>query len=257
MFIGNRIAEIRELTRPEHWNYVNTKHNPADQGTRGLSAKQMTENSLWIKGPAFLEQDAEFWPEQPIILKQCFLASTNEQPIRPRFTNFDPKIIDTQRFSQWLRLRHLVYSIKKLRKPHTERAELLKQSEQFLFQLSQQQSFEEEINHLNTSGRVLHRSRLISCTPFIDNFSLIRSNSRLRNSEATLASATPILLDARNRIVQLYVKSCTRRKEMQVKKHSYTIFNWNSGYFKDAALSKRSFPVAEIVDDKNNSTANQ
>ena len=38
MYIGNRICEIRDLTSTNQWNYVNTKDNPADQGTRGLTA---------------------------------------------------------------------------------------------------------------------------------------------------------------------------------------------------------------------------
>ena len=33
MYIGNRIAEIRDLTSTNQWNYVNTKDSPADQGT--------------------------------------------------------------------------------------------------------------------------------------------------------------------------------------------------------------------------------
>ena len=36
MYIGNRIAEIRDLTSTYQLNYVNAKDNPADQGTRGL-----------------------------------------------------------------------------------------------------------------------------------------------------------------------------------------------------------------------------
>ncbi|XP_075257361.1 uncharacterized protein LOC142349564 [Convolutriloba macropyga] len=54
MYIGNRIAEIRDLTNTNQWNYVNTKDNPADQGTRGLTATEMTEKSLWLQGPQFL-----------------------------------------------------------------------------------------------------------------------------------------------------------------------------------------------------------
>ena len=54
MYIGNRFAEIRDLTSTNQWNYVNTKDNPADQGTRGLKVTEMTEKSLWFQGPQFL-----------------------------------------------------------------------------------------------------------------------------------------------------------------------------------------------------------
>ena len=54
VYIGNRIAEIRDLTSIYQWNYVNTKDNPADQGTRGLKVTEITEKSLWLQGPQFL-----------------------------------------------------------------------------------------------------------------------------------------------------------------------------------------------------------
>ena len=46
MHIANRIAEIRDLTSTNQWNYVNTKNNPADQVTRGVTVTEMTEKPL-------------------------------------------------------------------------------------------------------------------------------------------------------------------------------------------------------------------
>ena len=54
MHIGNRITDIRDLTSTNQWNYLNTKDNPTDQGTRGLKVTEMTEKSLWLLGPQFL-----------------------------------------------------------------------------------------------------------------------------------------------------------------------------------------------------------
>ena len=54
MYSGNRISEIRDLTSTNQWNYVNTKDNPADQGTRGLTATEMTEKFFLLQGPMFL-----------------------------------------------------------------------------------------------------------------------------------------------------------------------------------------------------------
>ena len=53
MYIGNRIAEIRDLTSLNQWNYVNTKANPADQGTRGLKVTDLTEKSLDYRDHSF------------------------------------------------------------------------------------------------------------------------------------------------------------------------------------------------------------
>ena len=53
IYIGNGIAKITDLTLTNLWNNVNTRNNPADQRTRGLTATQRTEKSLWLYGPQF------------------------------------------------------------------------------------------------------------------------------------------------------------------------------------------------------------
>ena len=38
VFVANRVAEILELTTTDEWNYVQSWDNPADAGSRGISA---------------------------------------------------------------------------------------------------------------------------------------------------------------------------------------------------------------------------
>ena len=57
--VAKRVTEILELTAVDEWNHVPTVDNPANAGTRGLSAKEST----WLKGPAFLRTSD--WPFQP------------------------------------------------------------------------------------------------------------------------------------------------------------------------------------------------
>ena len=61
-FVANRISEILELTTTDEWYHVQTADNPADAGTRGLSAKALLE-SCWLKGPEFLRTSD--WPFKP------------------------------------------------------------------------------------------------------------------------------------------------------------------------------------------------
>ena len=53
IFVANRVCEILEYTSVDHWNHVATKDNPADAGTRGMSA-EILQLSSWVKGPHFL-----------------------------------------------------------------------------------------------------------------------------------------------------------------------------------------------------------
>lgn len=36
VFVANRFKQIRALTNPQSWEYVNSNDNPADEGSRGL-----------------------------------------------------------------------------------------------------------------------------------------------------------------------------------------------------------------------------
>ena len=58
----NRVAKVLELTTVDEWNYVKSCDNPADAGTRGLSANSLGE-SPGLKGPSFLR--THDWPFKP------------------------------------------------------------------------------------------------------------------------------------------------------------------------------------------------
>lgn len=53
-YVANRIAKISKNSKPEQWNHVSTKDNPADCATRGLTPDQLNKHSLWWNGPHWL-----------------------------------------------------------------------------------------------------------------------------------------------------------------------------------------------------------
>ena len=115
MYIGNRIAEIRDLTNTNQWNYVNTKDNPADQGTRGLTATEMTEKSFWLQGPHFLLSSSDISTTEEQQHETVFLKSAEQKPQGTRRQPIDKDLIDANRFSQWLKLRAVIIKMKNLR----------------------------------------------------------------------------------------------------------------------------------------------
>ena len=64
-FTANRIAKIRDSTQPRQWHYIDSKSNPADDASRGLSADAFLRNERWLQGPEFLWNDEQFWPLEP------------------------------------------------------------------------------------------------------------------------------------------------------------------------------------------------
>ena len=53
IFIANRVSEILENTSVDQWSHVTTCDNPADAGTRGMSA-EVLQFSSWVRGLDFL-----------------------------------------------------------------------------------------------------------------------------------------------------------------------------------------------------------
>ena len=53
-YVANRSRDINLLSSRDNWKYVRTDLNPADLGTRGLSADALVGNDFWFQGPDFL-----------------------------------------------------------------------------------------------------------------------------------------------------------------------------------------------------------
>ena len=77
--------------------------------------------------------------------------------------------------------------------------------QRFLFRLSQQQSFNEDVNQLTHNKPVQKQSRLIQLTPSKDKDGIIHSNTRLANAPVSTATKNPIILDGINRIIRLFL----------------------------------------------------
>ena len=63
-FVQNRVNEIRTLVPVTSWKYCRGKNNPADIPSIGMSPSELSECSLWIKGPAWLNDNAETGSEE-------------------------------------------------------------------------------------------------------------------------------------------------------------------------------------------------
>jgi len=60
VFVANRVQEIQEKSSSDNCLYVDTKRNPADEGSKGLRAGQLGE-AKWITGQDFLWESVDEW----------------------------------------------------------------------------------------------------------------------------------------------------------------------------------------------------
>ena len=65
-FVQNRVNEILRLTTRETWNHCPGVENPADLGSRGVTAVTIKSNKLWWRGPEWLSMAQEYWPSMNV-----------------------------------------------------------------------------------------------------------------------------------------------------------------------------------------------
>ena len=65
-FVVNRVKSICDHTYVEQWRYVPSECNQADYASRVLTGKQFLEAKDWIKGPQFLWDIEENFPNRVV-----------------------------------------------------------------------------------------------------------------------------------------------------------------------------------------------
>ena len=75
VFVANRVQVIDSFMKEageeavEKWKYIETKDNPADHASRGISPKDTEKVDFWLNGPKFLREPGESWREKGAEIK--------------------------------------------------------------------------------------------------------------------------------------------------------------------------------------------
>ncbi len=56
--------EILKLSKKDKWGHVPGVQNPADLGSRGVTASHLRDSKLWWEGPEWLKEEKEKWPQE-------------------------------------------------------------------------------------------------------------------------------------------------------------------------------------------------
>ena len=218
-FIANRVAEIHQLTQINDWNYIPSEINPSDIITRGTDLKNITNSNLWLHGPRFLVEPAE-WPKNCHItnfsrsksdvaeIRSITLVTQNKNcntfNIFDKFSNFNKLIHVTAyclRFFYNLKLPKERRQIRNLTISEIEKGTTT------LLKLVQNECFFDDIQNLKTKNRVSNNSKLRALSPFIDDQGLIRLGGRLKLSTLNYDTKHPILLPAKHAFTRLVIES--------------------------------------------------
>ena len=223
VFVANRVAELLELTTTDEWYHVQSADNPADAGTRGLSANTLLQSS-WLNGPDFLKTDE--WPFKPSEdfrqkLKQVKPDPTDE--LVPKSSSMlcetqvaIVKTFEWQKYCSYEKLLRIAAYVLRLSPKNRDYRTItgaimdpaeLENAEQRLFYLSQAESFHVEKSSLLKSTPLSKTSNFAQFSPFIGPNGLLRASGRTKNLDvATFDVKHPILLDARHPLVRLLLE---------------------------------------------------
>ncbi|KAL0150553.1 hypothetical protein M9458_054146 [Cirrhinus mrigala] len=211
VFVGNRIAEIQELTDKCSWHYVGSADNPADDLTKGRPLQYLAAPNRWSQGPAFLLQDPKEWPAIPksmtrvdqVELRKSTFCGINTSP--SPFAN-----TDGWNYNTWQELLDVAAQEHRTNLvPGTSpEAENYRQAEVHILRQVQQESFPEDYQLLGTGKQVRSGSRLVTLAPEMDpSCGLIRVGGRLRRVSGIEDSVLhPLVLDPSHPVSRLIIQ---------------------------------------------------
>ncbi|KAJ8018117.1 hypothetical protein HOLleu_44067 [Holothuria leucospilota] len=208
------------------FSYVNTRENPADLATRGVSANFLKESN-WLTGPDWVTQDVNKWPkwcpvgmEEPLlppsqskgnrrkqkgdVSQEIHLMNSNKEMLYP----FDIDVNMYSDVSKLLRVtaycRRFVDRCLKKSVPETKAvtAKELQFAKHQWIRAVQQQSFTEELKLLKKGKR----NQLIKQLDLFLDGSLVRCGGRLANANLKEESQYPTLLPRNNKLTSLVIE---------------------------------------------------
>ena len=108
-FVSSRIGEIRKNSEPSNWSHCPTKHNVADDITRGITIEEM--NAIWLKGLEFLQTEEALFKVlhrlKPVEKGSPDLLEMNKERWRIQIAcpvTVSEPILNCKDFSSWRRL---------------------------------------------------------------------------------------------------------------------------------------------------------
>ncbi|XP_068742045.1 uncharacterized protein [Montipora capricornis] len=218
------------------WRHVDSKRNPSDVTTQGLSAKALLSDKKWKRGPEFLWLGESSWPKFPASLET---SSQDDLEIKEHkrvysvqlknFAQPDDKVFAY--YSSWHKLRRSVayllrYKTWLLNKVRSKFGQPIaqvpsgkvtltemKNAEREILMSLQRKFFPKELKQLSKCGQAdraesVNKSSSISRLDPIMKDGLLLVGGRLRHTRIQTEARNPIILPKKSHVVDLIVRNC-------------------------------------------------
>lgn len=232
LWVANRVEEIWKLSSPDDWHHCPGVMNPADLPSRGLTADELKNSTLWWNGPDFIKKEKEVWPtEAEVHIKEdpeqrkvveldegdwkVSAAIESQEMVKESWMcpNWDFICLLLNRFEDWHKTVKLISCLLRLgakkhktfwKQPFSVEERLA--TETFLWKVSQKNFFPKEVRALAGRQALPEKSVLAHFNPFFDEVDcLLRSNTRLALSNLPEETRRAVILPKDCPIVEKFV----------------------------------------------------
>uniref|UniRef100_W8AH72 Peptidase A2 domain-containing protein n=1 Tax=Ceratitis capitata TaxID=7213 RepID=W8AH72_CERCA len=215
-FVANRVAKIEELVGSNDWNHVDSKNNPADLGSRGVSPQELAESTLWWHGPSWLKEQPSEWPqrrsdplETELELKGVRTHAArvlDKEDILERFSDFSRALRVVARIFQFYWKIHPVHKLTNRNDSTELTAKTIRKIKTRLILLTQRRCYPEEYGELSSSNPVSAKSSIRTLNPFLDKNGVMRVGGRLALASLSYNERYPTILPYNCQFSRLLVK---------------------------------------------------
>ncbi|XP_044160670.1 uncharacterized protein LOC122945622 [Bufo gargarizans] len=216
-YVTNRVTRIRKSTSPDQWHHISTDKNPADHGTRLVSAAVLKQTN-WFVGPSFLGKPEI--KETTQVETFQLIEPDQDKEVRPQVavckTLVTRDSLGAHRFERFSRWKSLTRAIGKLiclaryssRATNTDQRsnDHLEQAKVAIIKCVQQEVFKEEIQNLLKKEEISRHSSLKKLNPILDEDGVLRIGGRLSAADMTIQERHPFIIPKNHHIALLLVR---------------------------------------------------
>ncbi|RYE16478.1 MAG: hypothetical protein EOP45_17430, partial [Sphingobacteriaceae bacterium] len=251
-YVANRVASIQNRTEIDCWRHIDTKSNPADLLSRGISAADLVDNRLWLHGPEWMMLTESQWPNSKFMVEQSD-ETLKEQKVfsitqfRPAITirlKDSVKAVDLLQYARTLEKAvnilsfvircNNVYRLRKDRRaqrkkrgqinvqitPPTEIEKM--QAMEYFIQKEQQAHYNGALTALKKGESVPVKCSLDRLHPCLDQNGIMRVGGRIDRAEIDYEMKHPVIIPNGSRLAELllsYAHRITKHGGVQVTAH--------------------------------------
>ena len=216
-FVQHRVDEILKLSNKANWGHCVGICNPADLGSRGVSASTLKESQIWRHGPHWLLLDRKHWPSG-LLLENNDDVAAEKRKTATVMTALEEKksgvseVIDINRFSSYNRLLRVtawvfrfISNLKAKREGKNISVNELDASEIYYAETRWIIEAQENLK------KDTHYKQLALNLGIYEEEEILKCKGRLRNSDLETESRFPIILPREHKLTELIIVDCHKR----------------------------------------------